>query len=309
MSKERRLSRKERRGIKKVELQPSRRSKSLLYSAAAGGLLTLGILGGVFAAKSCETENPPSAFTIDKIKMYQDIVGKEAERLGINKNDSEIDKWTKDGNFSSKKQSITEKSMEQATNILLSTIDLMSESENPYYRDAINFLMPLEAIGEVRPYILPDSARSGEIPAGTTITMSTDARVEGDRMVWGIFISLENILYRSNSIQLANSLVHELEHIKNEKEYLASLSSTLSPMEKLAKRSERYGKERVAEEARGHGKEARAIIHQYGLGERRIHETDLEDAAKFIQYGSNPESPEYKKYVAETLLGLPPGNY
>lgn len=289
----------------------AQKPRTLLYGAA-GVVFAVLLLGGTILARGCEaqtstvsTPQPPSTLAVvDKTETYRQILDQEVTRLGIAKNPQEIDLWTQNGYFPSRRIPVTPETQIQAARILQSTLTLMTRSENPYFREATDYLKPLVTNGDVQ-LSLPTT-----ISTGTSLraVMGTETIITNGKLVSDIFIPADYLLNSANSVELALSLTHETQHVKNARNFLSSLPTELSIAQKLEKERERFKTSRLAEEASGHGSEALAIIQQYGFGERRMDKTDIEDAATFIRFGSNVQSPDYRNYVAVTLLHLPPGS-
>ncbi len=289
-----------------TEFKHVTRTKSIL---AAGGVLGLMVLGGIVINRGCEVSSrsdtlttPSAALVTPNVQRSHEIIRGEIQRLGIQRSATEWDRWNRSGYFPFGKVAVTKETQAQAAEIIQATLTTMGQSENPFYRQATDYLRPLVFAGEVQ-LTVPTTLVTSE--DNIVIAMSTGVRIERYRLIWDLTIPADYVL-NANSITLANSFVHESNHIENGRTFQESLPSNLSAEKRLGFEIERRETSRIAEEARGNGQEAKAIIYQSGLlGEKAIHWTDLEEAAEFIKLGSDVNSPAYRRYVAVTLLRLP----
>lgn len=176
--------------------------------------------------------------------------------------------------------------------------DRMAKSENPIYREAVESVWRLSKSGDLR-LVMLDTVNihgSGEGLAAGFV-------VEEDRMVMQMFLSREYILNQSSGLRLANTVSHEVKHLRqmqNQWQKTAGLPVTQRTADMQAT------KMTVAHEAEAYATEAEAYIRQAGLLGRVYDEQESgqEDrAAKYIFLGMNPQALEWVNYIG----GIAPG--
>lgn len=236
-----------------------------------------------------------------KDHSFQQTLEEEVARLGIQPSESERLLWHLNGYFPKQSVPVNEITHQEAGRILSTTLRLMQQSQNPHLRQATDFLKPLVDSRVVRFQIPPRLLTR----TSAAINMATSTTIENGKVVWNISVPADNILNR-DSVSVALSIAHEAEHVRSSMVYIQSLPTSLSLEEKVKRDNARrqIASERIAEEARGEGKEALAFIHQYTLGYRPGNRFDIEAAAIFIRSNKDPSHPGWKNYVASEILRI-----
>lgn len=223
------------------------------------------------------------------------IIQEEIQRLGIKKSQKEIDLWSKNSfvppatplpirrDEATRRESETR--LEQA-------ISLMSQSENPYLREASVFFQFLSASKRVSIRLNPDlPSKEGMITVGG-VTPVVIENVLG----WFLDISPHQVINKLDSLSLAMKLTHEFEHIKNEYLYLQEFQA-LSLEEQLARLEQRYRQEWFIEEGRAYGKQSLAFVYQAGLHGIHPRGSDEELVATFIRFNNKVDSVGWLGYI------------
>lgn len=266
--------------------------------AALQGLSAIGALFLAACNGQPTPQRQPQPRSPEPTPTSQQIIENEIKKLGIQQSQTEKTRWEQQGyQFSSQKVSITPETIQEAQRRVQATLRLMEQSENPYFKNAADFLKPLLRSEEVSHEMFPQLQR-GALDMATAVRPTTS----GIQLVIGIDIN--HVLNSSNSIILATGFTHEAEHIKNQKEFLDSLN--LPTQEKLARHRAWGTTERVAEEARGYGMGAKAFVYEYGLlgGYKGVPDQDTEIiAAKFIEIAQNDiNNPNWRAFVNNAIL-------
>ncbi len=241
----------------------------------------------------------------EQIHPNQLIIEQEINRLGIKPSEREQQLWiTKGYARSPEKLPINESTIKEAQIRVATTLTLMQQSENPYFKDAALFFKSHLLSKEVSHSLYPKS----KVSKDGTLSMSTLTKIKDDKLEVHIAIAIEEVLNESDSVTLASQLTHEIEHVRNTLFYLESFPS-LSPDEKVEKERQRRQDpiQHVEEEARGYGKGIQAYIYEAGLlGYITSGGSDEEKRTiAFIKSGSDVNSVEWKKYVRTEILELP----
>ena len=243
---------------------------------------------------------------IEKTAMSNmNIVGQEVLRLGIQQNQAEQRRWqTKGYNRSLTKIPLNETAIIEAQRRVAVTLMLMEESNNPYFREAAEYFLPLVRSGEASHSLYPAERLNKGKHSLQTNVINKDGRLH-----WYIGIAIDEVLYNSDSVVLASELAHEIEHVRNMRKFQESLTS-LSIDERIEREIQRQKnpREQIIEEAQAYGIAAQAYIYQAGLlgyvtSGGSIHD---ERAARFVESGVDINSPSWRNYVAYTLLDISP---
>lgn len=231
-------------------------------------------------------------------------VRNEALRLNIKPSARESALWRKGFTPLPNKLTITSENKDRAIaeteKRLQSTIDLMLNSENQHMREAAHLLVGLyqDDLLFVR---TADNLKHSGLPVEAAASFSLR---DGKKLGISLTLSLDYILNRSISLQLAHTLVHEAEHINKNVDVLKSLDPKLPVERKFEIVDKKQTEdELVEEEALAYAKQVQAYIITYGLGIRNGVGTATEKlAAKYIELGNNPLSTEWLKFVKDELV-------
>lgn len=243
----------------------------------------------------------------ERFLSEKSVVFKEADRLGIKPSEAERNLWNK-GPKREPNYFVTQnrETLIKATNIFEAAIGLARESENPIFKQTMEFFDALHATGQLR-FLLrpPGEGNEREVP------MQTGTQFRGGSNLWVLEVSARWIINKQDPINTALFLAHEIEHIRNEYNVVNELVRK-NPNTTDAQKNNVLGarhanrKEAIAEEARGYGVSAKAFIWHAGLtlsipGNQ---ETDnLKRAVGFIKAGSKVDSPAWLDYIKKNNLG------
>lgn len=170
------------------------------------------------------------------IKTDDQIVREEARRLGVLASDQERILWSTFGYTRAKeKLPINETTLKEAKSRLQSTLVLMNQSENPYFKNAANSIVLLSETSNFRISIDPNLDK-------TVADGQAHAFLKDGKLIYQISISANEILNNANAIGIAILVVHEDKHIRDYIEYIKSLPDSLSPQEQLEKLEQRINR-------------------------------------------------------------------
>lgn len=244
--------------------------------------------------------------TPDRLPIADDqrLIQQEVQRLGILQSAKEQEKWREKGyQLSINRIPINDSSIELARRRLLSTLDLMDESENPYYKHTSDFLFPLVRNREFsfNIYGTPDTRKPG-------IVISSDIRATDETLTYYTSIDADLILNRLEPADLAAAIAHEARHIEDLWNFQQSLDQSLTPQRRFEaqRRIEESDPETLLHsEIRGYALHSQAYIYQYGLlgGQRAKTGSSIEmDAAEFIRAGNDVNSPAWRAFIQRVVI-------
>lgn len=260
------------------------RREFLAASILGGGA----IIGGAYLAmsKSKETQS----------RTTEETIQREIQRLGIKPSKNEVELWRRYG-FSRPRTPLTENNagLNEAAGRLENVVRVMSNSENPHFREAINILGPLLISGEAELGL-----RHG---APDIKVMQAKADIKQDRLIWVIEVPLETI-NRLDSIQIAISLAHEVEHLRNMISYDNAMRNLPAQSRLLAQAQRAQDLDNfIREEMRAYARQAQAYIYQAGLmGVRDRGSSDEELAVAWIRSGKQVDSATWREYLTQARL-------
>lgn len=232
----------------------------------------------------------------------QDLVfiQQEIKRLGIEKSQKEIDLW---GRVESELKSARDSNTLSAAKKLNIISRAMLESENPYFRDTMNFIQDQYNQGNLGTGIDPAPVNR---QASTYSVINSGVEVINGEFKMTLIANAEAMLERG-TIDIAASQTHEKEHLKNT---LQTDSPSLSAQQRYDIQARRFldRKEHVTEEARGYMKQAQAIIYHLGLTTDPEQLTGVIKLAfreyytqklvvNSIKANNNPDDPGWKEFI------------
>lgn len=174
------------------------------------------------------------------------------------------------------------------------TLDLMAKSNNPRFREAIDFyasLNPNDISFIIVGFIL---YRGKEFPH------RVNPQVENGAIRWYIHLSASHFVNRSDSVIQALTLTNALEEVRLTEQFVDVLPSSFTPEQKLKAWIEHVSKteNHVIVNARVFAKEAEAYVYAYGLGYRRGWGTSYERyAAQFIRTGKSATNSDWREFI------------
>lgn len=197
-----------------------------------------------------------------------EIIKQEIMRLGIPESKTEQARWvTNSYTRSSEKLPINATTIKEAQRRVQATLYLMGESENPYLSTPKKEIDPLlkpqpPATPMASIALYPDLTNSNG-----KFAMLTSLRKLDGKPHYHIAIDINGVLNGSTSISLSAQLAHEMRHLKNMRDFQATLPDSYTVDERITKEGERRANPttQVAEEAEGYGIEALAYIHQLAI--------------------------------------------
>lgn len=261
--------------------KPRGRQRLYLVLSAAG--LAATFLGGIGLYEYSQSDN------------Y--VIGSEIRRLGVEKDQKEIDLWLKvDQDIAQNAQSGT---LTPAKKLNFIT-GAMADSDNPFYRDSAKFLVDQKNIGRIGTAIDPK-----RFPDNAIINSSVEVTPDGNLGI-GMDVSVPAML-EMGSQEMASGLSHEVKHIEDAFE-------ADKPVENkpIGERIENQGRrikdpnELLAEEARGYMQQAESIIYELGLmGEndysaaikRSFTKTGVDTIVNAARAKGNASAPSWKNFL------------
>lgn len=275
--------------------QQIRKEKTRRIFLVGSGVAGLG-LSGLVAARFF-------GFPLGKPEVISDDSIFEAEytRLGINKDQNEINLWKSENKPKSypQKPDTYENKVEAAAKVN-GAIQTMKKSANPFLKDAAETIDRLRAEGKLSVGIKSDLGAGDK---GVNL-MSTGHYVEGNDIKWEIQVSVGEILNLYDSLNIALKLAHETEHAKNLlKIDQENLHLTLEQRDLLQRRLGKTRQHVIEEEARGYAVEAQAYLYQFGLFRTRPKGTPEEELAlRFIKAKNDPKGLEWADYISKNRI-------
>lgn len=224
-------------------------------------------------------------------------------RLAIQPSITEQEKWRRGYQLSVDRIPINDNSIEIAKIRLLTTLDLMDQSANPYFKHASEFLLELMKTKEFSFNIhsTPDTRKPG-------IVISSDIAAMGDKLTYFTSIDADLILNRIGPVGLAASIAHETRHIEDLWNFQQTLDPTLTPEQRVQvdkQNQENDHQHLLHAEMRGYGIQSQAYMYQYGLlaGQRAETESSIEEAAAaFSRAGNDANSPAWRVYIQRVAI-------
>lgn len=272
-------------------------------------LFTSGIVSAIAActpARPPKRENPtPTARPIEReLSTEEKIIKQKVQELNIQASTKEATLWKRGHRPPTTPLHFTETTRQEGIQILEETINMMIESENTYLQDAGKYYRMLKQSGELELDLAPLSPGRG---AQTKIkNIITDAAGQ-KKILWIIQTNSHFILNTSGPIDRSSTLLHELEHVRNGRNFIK-----ISPAPTLEQKAASYTltmnnlpQQIVEEEARGYGTELQGYIYLIGL--LGLPPTDptkneqLQRAAAFVRFGATVDNKDWQDYV-RTLL-------
>ena len=278
----------------------------------ATGLLAMATVG-VLLAHNRPTDVQPQPLTIsstivserelkeeDQLLRNKRIIQEEARRLNIFPSFTEADRWIRFGYPRSEQILSVEENIPEAQRRAISTLSLMTQSENPILPPAANMLLSL-ADNDKLTITLSSSLRSDF--SGKPSIMQTVLAIKDDKLHIFVIVDTNTVLNKTNATILATTFAHEAEHVRSVVTFLATLDDSLTPEEKVRRQAQRTDLEEdyIAEEARGYAKEAEALLYVVGLGFYGTDSTLEELIATYIESGKNPNNPAWKTYISTII--------
>ncbi len=276
---------------------------------AIGAALLLGTssLVGKEARRLTETQPPKSPeppATLPPLENLpnEEVIRKEAQRLGIKPSQKEILLWQKGYDYSSVEFPLNYTAINEAGRRLGTALQLMEQSENPYFRETADYLKILyyeKGILTINAINIPPKSH-------TDIPMAVNYTIEKGKFQINLNIYSNKVINDSNSVSLAVWLVHETEHIKSIIKHQESLPSSLTLKERLEKEKQRNTNQELLteEEVNAYGLQAKAYIYHYGLGYLGAVSVDTAKYATALiqQCKSDIASACWKDYVEREIL-------
>lgn len=194
-----------------------------------------------------EMNNPP-----DSIVIAQEVI-----RSGIKPSQRETELWSRGHSLSTNKIPVTKESLAIAQNRIVTTLNMMLQSENPHFKKAAELLKQHKIRLE-----LSDDLTS---PAGrASMTSVINIHSVTHERELAILISGDHVLNNSNGAILAGNFTHEAKHIEGML-YQLSIPSEEERNATIEFRSNDL-QFRIEEEARGYAAESEALLYEIGLG-------------------------------------------
>lgn len=265
----------------------------ILCRMAKEARIPKGFLRDTATREKTVVTSPKNERPLSESQAFQ-VVLQEAKRLGIKPSLSEQKRWRGFTNAPSGVTTpLTEVSAQRVVALIDRTFELMSSSENPYFRESIELLNMLADKGHLVMRYVPNI-----LVAGEHATMGVTLIEDPDKLSWELRISLDRVLNNANALSLALTLVHETDHLRRDFAYL----SNYAPSATVIHRNENYDNNdfRRRSEAFAEAASARSLIYEFGLGvTRTVQLTSLQTAAAFIKLGSNSEDGRWIDYVGK----------
>lgn len=287
------------------------RGKERFASALLIGMLAFGACKSVDSGKQPDMTPPSPAITktftpeitpVEK-QTYDQIIVNEVSRLEIKLSDEERLLWKIFGyNRSSEKVAINETTLQEAKKRIETVYMLMHQSENPYFRNAVNLMDSLFASGNLD-ISMSENVSSDIVTAKPA--MGIAIRTKEGKINYLLAITPNEVLNNSSAVTLAIQLVHEAKHIEDSVTFQNSLPQSMPLTEKISRDNERLEDSisYLQEEAQGFGAQALAYIYERGLGYTgAIGLSHEKMAVKFIKFGSDVNNPLWQKYLADEVL-------
>lgn len=225
----------------------------------------------------------------------EQIILEAAKRLGIKKSQEEIDLW-KPAYTESTPLNPTIPRLELANQRLKDVLTRMQQSQNPYYKEAYSTLLALVQKNAIAlRYDL-----TGDQTMGVAYSLSYDGSIQREFQVNPDFM-----INGSTALSAADSLVHEMKHVQQHEPVIEELQIRYSGRAFYDQATAYFGdtQRSYQYEFEAYAYEARSLIYEAGLVGSIYSQTIQEisgkedRAVKFIQYGSNPSSPEWQNYL------------
>ena len=309
----------------------SRRNTGII-AAVAGGAAIVGGIGFLANKQPSSLQEVPSpvestpqlrptdAFLAEidaKILDPKAIIQNEVKRLKIQADTDEPSRWAA---FSSPAQqvSLTEiladsAKKQQINNTIYNVLQLMKDSNNPYFKKAYEDILNAENNGDLKFSVDPNLYTDDPKDFTYALTRNGIDR-QNNKFLWQIALNPYDIYNNADGIIIACTLAHENQHLQDGIAHQKLLSSLATPDERQAFEvaKSRNIQEVTIEEAYGLGTGNQAYIYETGLmgfdlNNGSIPRKVLERyAAAFIVTGSNPESPDWREFVQKDYLPSAP---
>lgn len=309
--KSQRLSRTERRALEREQKKEmasksffERHAKKIYASAVAtiGGAL---VGGGVIFLRGQDgrTPLPPTAiaqqFSAEQTQVsYNAIIAAEIKRLGIVTSIKEKALWEKGYKYNPlQKLPINDETMKLAAERVEQVLELMRQSENPYFKEAVTILDGFVDSGD---------ASIGVYKRGINSGMKVGARLKDGKLHWQLGINADEILNNSSAILVATVLTHEAKHITNGVLYQKTLDASLPQEQRLEKDIQRNKNraDQIIEEASAYAKGAEAFIYQFGLLgtiPESIGTSHQDNAVMYSTTGRSATSERWEDYISTVI--------
>ena len=231
----------------------------------------------------------------------EELILAKVRELGISENFTEQQLWKQGYQFSGIHQPVEKQTKLVVAERLFQTLDLMSQSANPYFKSAYSFISGLEK-QERFEFVFNDQLGPDEL----TLRSTNVTDKSGNPILrYLLYISPEFILNRSSSLTFAGALTHEIKHTQQFESYLNSLPSNLTPDEKTIQ-LQTFDKQFLLEhESEAYATDVQAYIYQAGLmgglyDEQLTRQDDR--AARYILSGYDWQKSEWQNYVQNVLM-------
>lgn len=238
----------------------------------------------------------------ERLSADEKLIAQEAKKLPVTQQqrEREIHLWNSDLRRTLPLTPITEANFPQAVGqtetLTKTTLNLMRQSQNQYFKESYAFLQTLIVNDEITFRV---SARIfGQ--QGRELSLKLVPETKDGKMHWFINISANQVINRLPAGLQASEITHELRHIQNMKAYFAILPLSLSPEEKLRLWNERMSNpdELAKEEADAYAVEAFGHIHAYALGDRSGRGLSYERyTAEFVRSGMEARSDRWIAFI------------
>lgn len=242
-----------------------------------------------------------SATPVEGLSLFQQILVDAARRQGISEAPREIALWKA---FDFQKLNMSEEELhgeevqQEAQRRVPAVLGLMLDSQNPHLQTAARFLAELIEDKKVTFLFAPTLISQDE----EKVAMSVEATEREEVVQWVLYISLDDVLNKSDIFSLAFKFAHEAEHIRNSQAFLATFPD-LSAQKLVAKDKERITtrpQSCLEEEMRGYAEEARAYRYHYGLGYRgRSGSAQEGQAVAFTVLGDRVDHPKWESFIKD----------
>lgn len=223
------------------------------------------------------------------------VIQKEIKRRSLKPSQKERNLWQQYGRPPSHIPQMTDIMLQEAHDRLEQTFWLMEQSENPFFKKAVKFLIPF----------LKSQGLTIDITQEKEQHITTKPNVEFGRLIWIFEIPAEAVFF-TDPIQLAIILTHEIEHLRSAIDYDRRMQS-LSVQERFLAHAQHAQdtQEYIAEETRAYSVHAQASIRQCGLmGKWPKGSKDEKLAVAFIKSGSRVDSPAWRQYLIKDRLDI-----
>ncbi len=229
-----------------------------------------------------------------------DIILSEAKRQGYLPSKKEQELWAGAYKHTDVNLPLTKENATVVHDRFADTLLLMSQSENPHFKSAIEYLTLLKNRGKLefknRPKIGADPSQSG--------SLAIDAAFENNEIKYFFLISEDFVLNNSSSLTLAGSISHETRHLRQIEEHLETLPFTMSESQKFDLLQANFSTQGLNQEADAYAAEAQSYIVEAGLLGHLFDEAITgkdERAANFILSGSDPNGFKWREYIRDIL--------